>query len=76
MAGSLTDRSPAVADAVDYWVAISEDGRTSYAAPAGYHDDCVMALALANHGRSESESAGSMARLMAASGRRGGVVSM
>ena len=26
-------------------------GRISYGAPSGYHDDCVMALALANHGR-------------------------
>lgn len=26
-------------------------GKLSYNAPAGYHDDCVIALALANHGR-------------------------
>ena len=51
--------------------AIGEGERISYAAPAGYHDDCVMALALANYGRWESESAGSMARLLAAGGRRG-----
>jgi len=58
-----------------YEYAIGEGGRISYAAPSGYHDDCVMALALANHGRWESESAGSMARLLTASGRRGAVVS-
>ena len=29
-------------------------------APAGYHDDCVMALALANHRRWETESCGRM----------------
>ena len=35
-------------------------GGISYGAPSGYHDDCVMALALANHRRWESESAGRM----------------
>jgi len=37
-------------------------------APSGYHDDCVMALALANHRRWETESCGSM--LAVGDGRR------
>ncbi len=39
---------------------ILPSGTISYNAPAGYHDDCVMALALANHRRWETESVGSM----------------
>jgi len=39
---------------------ISPSGGITYNAPAGYHDDCVMALALANHRRWESESVGRM----------------
>jgi len=35
-------------------------GHISYNAPAGFHDDCVMALALANHRRWETESCGPM----------------
>ena len=35
-------------------------GGISYGAPSGYHDDCVMALALANHRRWETESSGRM----------------
>ncbi len=58
------------AEMKQYEYAIGEGGRTSYAAPAGYHDNCVMALALANHGRCESESAGTMVRLLV---RGGGV---
>ena len=27
---------------------VSEKGTVTYSAPAGYHDDCVIALALAN----------------------------
>ena len=35
-------------------------GTITYAAPSGYHDDCVMALALANDGRWEAEGCGRM----------------
>jgi hypothetical protein len=42
---------------------IGPSGHIMYGAPAGYHDDCVMALALANHGRWESETAGRMLRV-------------
>ena len=75
--GAKEDRSGwdmLTAEMKRYEYAIGEGGRISYAAPSGYHDDCVMALALANHGRWESESAGSMARLLASGGRRGAVV--
>jgi len=58
-----------------YEYAISPSGGITYNAPSGYHDDCVMALALANHGRWESESSGRMIALggigrPTASGRR------
>jgi hypothetical protein len=43
-----------------YEYVIGPSGRISYGAPSGYHDDCVMALALANHRRWESESCGRM----------------
>ncbi len=43
-----------------YEYAISPSGVISYNAPAGYHDDCVIALALANHRRWESENVGRM----------------
>jgi hypothetical protein len=43
-----------------YEYEISARGRLSYNAPSGFHDDCVMALALANHRRWETESAGPM----------------
>ncbi len=46
---------------------ISPSGGITYNAPSGYHDDCVMALALANHGRWEAESSG---RMMAIGGGR------
>jgi hypothetical protein len=39
---------------------ISARGHISYNAPSGFHDDCVMALALANHRRWETESVGPM----------------
>jgi hypothetical protein len=39
---------------------IMPSGAIQYAAPSGYHDDCVMALALANHGRAQFEGAGNM----------------
>ncbi|MCH8512309.1 MAG: terminase family protein [Kiritimatiellae bacterium] len=51
---------------------ISPSGHISYNAPSGYHDDCVMALALANHGRWEREGAGRMLRI-APSGRGYGI---
>lgn len=54
-----------------YEYAISPSGGISYNAPAGYHDDCVMSLALANHRRWEAESCGSMLRV--AGGGRSGV---
>ena len=43
--------------------AIGPTGAISYSAPGGYHDDCVMALALANHGRWEAGGCGQMARV-------------
>jgi hypothetical protein len=43
-----------------YEYEISPSGGITYNAPSGYHDDCVMALALANHGRWEAESCGRM----------------
>ena len=46
-----------------YEYQIGEGGRISYGAPAGYHDDCVMALALANHRRWETENCGRMLRI-------------
>ena len=46
--------------ATQYEYEIGAAGGISYGAPSGYHDDCVMALALANHRRWESESAGRM----------------
>jgi hypothetical protein len=43
-----------------YEYEISARGHLSYNAPSGFHDDCVMALALANHRRWETESVGPM----------------
>jgi hypothetical protein len=48
-----------------YEYEISPSGGITYNAPSGYHDDCVMALALANHGRWEAESS---RRMMAIGG--------
>ena len=48
-----------------YEYAIGPSGGITYSAPAGYHDDCVMALALANHRRWETEGCGRMLRLEA-----------
>jgi len=39
---------------------VSPTGGISYSAPGGYHDDCVMALALANWGRWQMGQAGRM----------------
>jgi hypothetical protein len=41
-----------------YEYEISARGHLSYNAPAGFHDDCVIALALANHRRWQTESCG------------------
>ena len=46
-----------------YEYQISPSGGITYGAPAGYHDDCVMALALANHRRWETENCGHMLRV-------------
>ena len=56
-----------------YEYAISPSGGITYDAPAGYHDDCVMALALANHRRWETESCGNMLRVEGGE-RRGSVI--
>ena len=55
-----------------YEYAIGPSGGITYNAPGGYHDDCVMALALANHRRWETESVGRMLPV-AGSIRRQGV---
>ncbi|MEI6809112.1 MAG: hypothetical protein WCN95_10355, partial [bacterium] len=47
-----------------YEYQISPSGGLTYSAPSGYHDDCVMALALANHRRWETESCGRMLRVL------------
>jgi hypothetical protein len=46
-----------------YEYAISPSGNITYNAPSGYHDDCVIALALANHGRWETGNCGRMLRV-------------
>ncbi len=51
-----------------YEYVISPSGGISYGAPSGYHDDCVIALALANHRRWESENVG---RMLPVDGGRG-----
>jgi hypothetical protein len=56
-----------------YEYAISPSGGITYDAPSGYHDDCVMALALANHRRWETESCGNMLRVDGGE-RRGNVI--
>jgi hypothetical protein len=42
---------------------IMASGHIRYGAPSGYHDDCVIALALANHRRWETENSGNMLRI-------------
>ena len=56
-----------------YEYVILPSGGISYGAPSGYHDDCVIALALANHRRWETENVGRMVALGNPSGavRRG-----
>jgi len=53
---------------------VSPTGGISYSAPGGYHDDCVMALALANWGRWQMGQAGRMLPVPGSvvSGRRRG----
>jgi len=50
--------------------AISPSGAITYGAPAGFHDDCVIALALANRGRWMYSSSGLMAPFVAHSRAR------
>ena len=47
---------------------IGPSGGLSYNAPSGFHDDCVIALALANHGRWEASTCGNM--LVVAGGKK------
>ena len=54
-----------------YEYEIGPSGGITYGAPGGYHDDCVMALALANHRRWETEGCGRMLAV-GGSGRRQG----
>ena len=54
-----------------YEYQIGPSGGITYNAPAGYHDDCVMALALANHRRWETETCGRMLRVMGSGKRQG-----
>ncbi len=53
-----------------YEYAIGPSGGITYNAPDGYHDDCVMALALANHRRWETEGCGRMLRVEGGGRRR------
>jgi hypothetical protein len=46
-----------------YEYSIGPTGAIGYSAPDGYHDDCVMALALANHRRWETEGCGEILRI-------------
>ena len=50
---------------------IMPSGGIQYNAPSGYHDDCVISLALANHGRWAGETVGTM-RALAPGWRHGG----
>jgi hypothetical protein len=49
---------------------IRPGGGITYGAPSGYHDDCVMALGLANHGRWEAGNCGNMFRIYSGRLRR------
>jgi len=69
MQGDRSDWDILTAEMRRYEYQISPSGGLTYSAPAGYHDDCVMALALANHRRWETESCGRM--LAVGGGRRG-----
>ena len=50
-------------------IVIGPSGQIFYGAPAGFHDDCVIALSLANHRRWETENCGKMLPV-AVNGRR------
>ena len=54
-----------------YEYQIGPSGQISYGAPSGFHDDCVMALALANHRRWETEGCGRMLQVGSGGSRRG-----
>ena len=56
-----------------YEYQIGPSGGITYSAPGGYHDDCVMALALANHRRWETENCGRMLPVGGGRGRHGGI---
>ena len=60
MEGCASDWNVLTCEMKRYEYEISAAGRISYNAPSGYHDDCVMALALANHGRWETGNCGRM----------------
>jgi hypothetical protein len=53
-----------------YEYEIRPGGGITYGAPSGYHDDCVMALGLANHGRWEAGNCGNMFRIYSGRLRR------
>jgi hypothetical protein len=64
MQGGRSDWDILTAEMRRYEYQISPSGGITYSAPAGYHDDCVMALALANHRRWETETCGNMLRVL------------
>jgi hypothetical protein len=49
-----------IAEMRRYEYRVMPNGAVQYDAPSGHHDDCVVALALANHRRWESEYVGTM----------------
>jgi len=61
--GNCSDWDLLTAEMRRYEYQIMPSGGISYGAPAGFHDDCVMALALANHRRWETENCGRMLRV-------------
>ena len=71
MAGGCEDWNVLTSEMKRYEYVISPSGGISYGAPSGYHDDCVIALALANHRRWESENVG---RMLPVGGGRGRAV--
>ena len=54
-AGTASQRDMLTNELKRYEYQISPSGNITYGVPDGYHDDCVMALALANHRRWEQE---------------------
>jgi hypothetical protein len=61
-----------IAEMRRYEYQIMPSGGITYNAPSGYHDDCVISLALANHGRWEGETVGTMKALSPDRRRRAG----